>query len=347
MEKSLTNDHLGSPRINTDRDGRVTTRHDYHPFGEEIATPERTARLGYTADTVRKKFTGYERDAESDLDFAQARMYNSRHGRFTSPDPLLSSGRLEQPQTWNRYAYVVNNPLIYIDPTGLYECKGTADECKAFRNNLADARAKLADIEKKYGKESDEYRKAKKSLDSYGCESKGGNCVGTDGKALKDDKGNFIKDPASNVQVSFDWTGKSPAHTSTDVTSGTVKVQFGKGNDSNLGLIANEGIDSANMQSAIKTGKSVSQYESDRDGLFVQAVFGELNASSKGSNYAYFNLIKGQVNYWEKGWETPDHAIVRSNRNTAIDKVLTDVYQITPKDKRPLVTFPRGYKPRR
>ena len=117
----MTNDHLGSPRINTDRDGRVTTRHDYHPFGEEIATPERTARLGYTADTVRKKFTGYERDAESDLDFAQARMYNSRHGRFNSTDPILiTKERLLDPQAMNLYTYVRNNPLAYIDPTGEY-----------------------------------------------------------------------------------------------------------------------------------------------------------------------------------------------------------------------------------
>jgi hypothetical protein len=260
---------------------------------------------------------------------------------------MLSSGRIEDPQTWNRFAYVLNNPLNYVDPNGLYECKGSTDECKGFRQNLADARSKLADIEKKYGKDSDEYRKAKKSLDSYGCESKDGNCIGADGKALKDDNGNLIKDAASNVRVSFDWTGKSPAHTSTDVTSGIVKVQFGKGNDSNLGLIANEGIDSANMQSAIKTGKSVSQYESDRDGLFVQAVFGELTAASKNSDHAFFNLTEGQVNYWEKAWETADHTTVRSGRNNAIDKVLTDVYKITPKDNRPFVTFPKGYKPKR
>ena len=317
------------------------------PFGEEIYSAQRTANLSYATDNVRQKFTSYERDNESELDFAEAGYYNFNHGRFTSSDPLLSSGRVEDPQTWNRYAYVLNNPLNYIDPTGLYECKGTADECKGFRNNLADAQAKLADIEKKYGKNSDEYTKAQKSLDSYGCESKGGNCMGADGKALKDDKGNFVKDTANNVRVSFDWTGKSPAHTSTDVTSGIVKVQFGKGNDSNLGLIANEGIDSANMQSAIKTGKSVGQYESDRDGLFVQAVFGELRAAANNKDSAFFNLTKGQVNNWEKGWETADHATVRSNRNTSIDKVLTDVYKITPKDKRTLVTFPRGYKPKR
>ncbi len=38
----LTSDHLGSPRINTDRDGNVVSRHDYHPFGEEIFSSQRT-----------------------------------------------------------------------------------------------------------------------------------------------------------------------------------------------------------------------------------------------------------------------------------------------------------------
>jgi hypothetical protein len=275
-------------------------------------------------------------------------MYANRLGRFTSVDPLVSSGRPTIPQSWNRFAYTLNNPINLVDPDGLYECKGSTDECKAFRQNLADAKSKLADIEKKYGKDSDEYIKAKKSLDSYGCESKGGNCIGADGKALKDDKGNLIKDTASNVQVSFDWTGASPANTSSSTATGIVKVQFGKGNDSNLGLIANEGINSADFQDALKTGKSVSLYQSERDGLFVQAVFGELRAAANNIPSVYFKLPNnGKINYWEKGWETADHATVRSNRNTAIDKVLTDVYKLTPKDKRPLLPIPKGYKPRR
>ncbi len=40
-------------------------------------------------------------------------------GRFTSPDPLLTSGKSLQPQSWNRYTYCVNNPLKYVDPSGL------------------------------------------------------------------------------------------------------------------------------------------------------------------------------------------------------------------------------------
>ena len=115
----LTADHLGSPRINTDRAGNVTSRYDFHPFGEQIYTSQRTEGLAYDADTVRKQFTGYERDNESDLDYAKARMFGYTLGRFTSPDPLAASANAALPQSWNRYSSSLNNPLSISDPTGM------------------------------------------------------------------------------------------------------------------------------------------------------------------------------------------------------------------------------------
>ena len=53
------------------------------------------------------------------MDYAQARYFASTQGRFTSPDPLLASGRSIRPQTWNRYTYALNNPLRFTDPSGL------------------------------------------------------------------------------------------------------------------------------------------------------------------------------------------------------------------------------------
>lgn len=112
----LTADHLGSPRINTDADGRVAARHDYQPFGEEVT------RGNYGTDLVKQKFTAYERDIETDLDYAQARYYNNRHGRFTSVDPLNASADNKNPQTFNRYNYALNSPYKFIDPLGLESC---------------------------------------------------------------------------------------------------------------------------------------------------------------------------------------------------------------------------------
>ena len=68
------------------------------------------------------RFTGYERDPETavgginGLDYAIGRYYNSRIGRFMSPDPI--DGDPSGPQSWNAYSYVVNNPLNAIDPLG-------------------------------------------------------------------------------------------------------------------------------------------------------------------------------------------------------------------------------------
>ncbi len=64
-------------------------------------------------------FTGKERDAETGLDYFGARYYSGAQGRFTSPDPEYQGAKLEDPQSWNGYAYGRNNPLKYVDPDGL------------------------------------------------------------------------------------------------------------------------------------------------------------------------------------------------------------------------------------
>jgi RHS repeat-associated protein len=117
-----TTDHLGSPRIITDQFGQVTSRRDFMPFGEEIDPSvgnRSNASLQYSSgDSVRQTFTGYQKDDETSLDFAEARMYENRYGRFTAIDPLLASGKLGDPQSFNRYSYVENNPLSFTDKSG-------------------------------------------------------------------------------------------------------------------------------------------------------------------------------------------------------------------------------------
>ena len=99
-------------------------RHDYLPFGEELFadTGQRTTTQGYTpvgsiaADGARQKFTSQERDNETGLDYMHARYFASVQGRFGSADSF--SGSIGNPQSLNRYAYVVNNPINLSDPTG-------------------------------------------------------------------------------------------------------------------------------------------------------------------------------------------------------------------------------------
>ncbi len=116
----LTNDNLGTPRINTDELGAIVSRSDYMPYGEEIVSlGNRTSAEKYVSDDVRQGFTGYERDSETDLDFAQARYYAKSFGRFNSVDPIkMTKERLADPQRINLYVYVRNSPMKYIDKIG-------------------------------------------------------------------------------------------------------------------------------------------------------------------------------------------------------------------------------------
>src|SRR6185437_8117882 len=112
-------DHLGSTRLVTDQNGNTVGRHDYVPFGEEIAANSggRDGTFG-TSDFVNQKFTGQERDSETGLDFFQARYFSAALGRFNSPDPGNAGANLFNPQSWNAYTYAFNNPLTLIDPSG-------------------------------------------------------------------------------------------------------------------------------------------------------------------------------------------------------------------------------------
>ncbi len=104
----IFSDHLGSARVVTSATGAVCGDTDYFPLGAENITY--TCWLSY-------KFAGYERDPESGLDYATFRYYNSRLGRFMSPD--LLSGGVQDAQSLNRYAYVLNDPGNLTDPLGL------------------------------------------------------------------------------------------------------------------------------------------------------------------------------------------------------------------------------------
>ncbi len=83
---------------------------DFYPFGSEHA---------YTNSCQQNyKFTGKERDPESGLDNFEARYYGSSIGRFTSPDDPFVGWQLNDPQSLNLYAYVQDNPINDVDPTG-------------------------------------------------------------------------------------------------------------------------------------------------------------------------------------------------------------------------------------
>ena len=104
-------DHLGSARMMTNGYGYPVWQANYLPFGYEYSAQ----------NTVNHyKFTGQERDAEIGLDHFLFRQYSSTQGRWLTPDPAgLAAVDPSNPQSWNRYAYVMNDPTGHIDPFGL------------------------------------------------------------------------------------------------------------------------------------------------------------------------------------------------------------------------------------
>jgi RHS repeat-associated protein len=116
----LSQDHLGNTRLVTDEAGNTVARHDYRPFGEELIAGDgfRGAEWG-KYDGVKQKFTGQEHDGETEFDFFHARYLSGAQQRFMSADPGNAGANPMNPQSWNAYAYVNNNPLSLVDPSGL------------------------------------------------------------------------------------------------------------------------------------------------------------------------------------------------------------------------------------
>jgi len=100
---------------------RLGSNGKYFPYGEDRSAPAN--------DQV--KFATYTRDSATLLDYADQRYYSNQFGRFMSPDPYKGNGGgpgdPTNPQSWNRYAYVLSDPINFKDPTGRFECGDDED----------------------------------------------------------------------------------------------------------------------------------------------------------------------------------------------------------------------------
>jgi RHS repeat-associated protein len=106
----LHDDQLGSTSAMTDASGDLVETRDYEPFG--------AARGGvdFSQSGVTSGFAGLEHDPELGLVNMRGRLYDPVMGRFISPDPLVTQPFREA--GLNRYSYVENNPLNFVDPSG-------------------------------------------------------------------------------------------------------------------------------------------------------------------------------------------------------------------------------------
>lgn len=119
----LHRDNLGSTDAVTNQAGALVTRNLFDPFGlrrdsnGQNATPAYLASLpASTFDTTTRGYTGHEQLDSVGLIHMNGRVYDPTLGRFLSPDQYVQYPHFSQ--SYNRYSYVLNNPLSYNDPGG-------------------------------------------------------------------------------------------------------------------------------------------------------------------------------------------------------------------------------------
>jgi len=110
--KYMLVDNLGSTNVILNALGEVEQTLEFDPWGMRTNAGDTTAVNAIT----NRGYTGHEMDDEIGLTNMNARIYDPYLGRFLSADPVLPDA--EDMQAFNRYAYVINNPLKYTDPTG-------------------------------------------------------------------------------------------------------------------------------------------------------------------------------------------------------------------------------------
>jgi RHS repeat-associated protein len=104
----IVTDRLGSTRAWSAKGS--AKKLDYTPFGQVVQQ--------YGGEHAN--FAGYEEGFDGRTKYAEQRFYSSVVGRFMSPDPYDGSARQSDPNSWNRYAYVGNDPVNRVDPHGLW-----------------------------------------------------------------------------------------------------------------------------------------------------------------------------------------------------------------------------------
>jgi RHS repeat-associated protein len=107
-----TTDQVNSVRVVTNQTGVRVFAAAYDPYGG-------IQKIWENSYSPELKFSGKERDSESNLDYFGARYYANYYYRWLSPDPVVNRDEsMRNPQLWNLYSFCRNNPATYWDPTG-------------------------------------------------------------------------------------------------------------------------------------------------------------------------------------------------------------------------------------
>jgi RHS repeat-associated protein len=119
-------DWQGSVRASVNNNGFIQARFDFTAFGEEVSLGVglRSLEQGYTGDATTRQGYGLTEKDSSGQNHTWFRKQEQRAGRWTSPDPYKGSMNLGNPGSFNRYSYVENDAVNYVDPSGLNASSG-------------------------------------------------------------------------------------------------------------------------------------------------------------------------------------------------------------------------------
>jgi len=316
-------DALGSVRAVTKKvsgQWQVVSRHDFMPFGEEVApqNPPPDKRL----------FTGKERDAETGLDYFSARSLNALLGRFTTTDPLMSSGHPNDPQSWTRYTYARNNPLRFSDPFGLFvwrdsgctagdaKCEGRhARNQQAFRNALNE----LAKLRDSLSSGSAEYARLEGILKAYGAEGAANGVNISFGKISGGWAGQVGVGKSSGFLMADDRTVVPNLNVTLDPDSAVNAVDVG-----------HEGIHVGQYQTAypavfgidlnLESATNLTKYQSEREAHLGSIML----AGLRGDPYS-----PGGHQLFKMSWGPAERVTAQT---TGLDALLRDKYGVTPQN---------------
>ena len=246
------------------------------------------------------------------------------NGRFISPDPLLSSGDISDPQSWNRYTYALNNPLIFTDPLGLYvfDKSVSKDQQDKFNAALAKAKDNLQKIGEKYGTDSNQYKKVARALNAYG------------DKDVKNGVYIYVEDGPGSGRTQVE--GEVNQKTKDNPLGQDIRVGFDVEVANDMGAliegVVHEGAHVADGTDWVRSGFAESanprEYQFEVDGYTVQSLIDEAASpqgrrswwlpgyKEKGKNPYYMTT----VDLWNSGWAEADKDTMRKAN---IDKILT------------------------
>ncbi|MFB2760854.1 RHS repeat domain-containing protein [Shewanella xiamenensis] len=115
----LHKDHQGSVIATTNASGSVVSQAIYDPWGKRTAVYLTSVLANFTySELTDRGYTGHKHIKDLDIIHMGGRVYDPTIGRFLQADPNIQAPL--DSQSYNRYAYVRNNPMSMTDPSGYF-----------------------------------------------------------------------------------------------------------------------------------------------------------------------------------------------------------------------------------